>query len=111
MQAKWRTGLSGASNRERLVILYCERNAKQLCTQQWYEQRCTQFGSLICDATDLHVHTCKVTWSRYRGDLLLILRCFARDPRRICTYRWRVNVPATIGKAFDSIVTKGVEER
>ena len=108
---RWRKGLSGATSRERLVLLQAEAIARERAFGEWYSARCEEFDSILVDATDLDVRSVRLEWARCDGHLLIILRCFARDPGRVRTYRWRVNVSTAIGQAFDGVVRQGLKER
>jgi hypothetical protein len=107
---KWRKGLVGCSNRERICILHAEKLARAAAFHEWYEHRCAETSSILCDANDLDVRSVEIRWARYRGDLLLILTCRSRSTERVRTYRWRVNVSTTIGEAFDKLVKSALEK-
>lgn len=109
MNVRWRKGLSGASGPERLVILQAERIARERAFGEWYQERCDEVGSILCDAHDLAVRSVSVEWARCGGSLLLVLTCHNRSAGRVRRFLWRVSVSAAIGGAFDSVVKKGLK--
>ena len=106
----WHTGVSGLSNKERLVALHCEHEARQRAIQSWYEERLLLTDSVLCDACDLDVSSVRIQWSRKRGYLYLVMVCENHRANRVRHYRWRVDVRRAAGRAFDSIVKRGVSE-
>ena len=107
---RWRKGLSGATGKERLVLLQAEQVARERAFGEAYQERCEATGSILCDAHDLAIRSTTVEWTRTGGHLLVILRVHHRSAGRVRTFRWRVNVSVAVGRAFDSFVKKGLKK-
>jgi hypothetical protein len=85
----WRNGLSGASNKERAVLIDAERRAREKAFGEAYQARCDAAGSLLVDARDLSVRSTRVVWGRADGCLWVRVFVYLGDDRavRICQYR------------------------
>jgi len=107
---RWHKGLSGLDNRERLVVLHAEHEAKQRAIASWYEERLVLTGSILCDALDLDVSSVRIQWARKRGYLYIGLVCENHRANRVRIYRWRVDVRAAAPNSFVALVKKGMRE-
>jgi hypothetical protein len=90
---KWRVGLSGASQLERLTLIEAEWAARERAFGEAYQERCEALGSLLCDAVDLAVRGVRTEWCRYEGNLLIRITVYHRSAGRVRTFYWRKRMP------------------
>lgn len=72
-----------------MVILDCERSAKEIAFADAYEARCRELDSVLVDAHDLAIRGASTKWGRKNGNLYLIITVYHRSAGRIRTFGWR----------------------
>lgn len=86
----WRQGYSGASRRERRVLVEGELKAKRLFLEKVVGYLCELSDSGLADCADLKARCRLSQWARGEGVLLACYRCTVNRPGVTGGFNWRL---------------------
>lgn len=97
---RFRKGLSGLKNQERMVMLYALHNAEQLALQEAVDARLARSPLALCDCSDIRVRSSTVLWARKQRRLYARITVYlAGDPVPV-QRAWRLSTAGLAPTAF-----------
>lgn len=91
MSPRWRKGISGATQLERLALLECERSAGQIALATKCSEWCDESDLGLVDCGSLQVLRSRVRWFRSEGRVFVVVAVDLNTDGAVYQYRWKLS--------------------
>ncbi len=88
----YRYGVANATTAERQWLLYAERYARNLASQQEYQRRCADPSYSDADLRAIAINSSVARWVRAQRRLFIVVRVRVGGRDGVLSYRWRTPV-------------------